>query len=146
MIVILIGSYFVDSHNMLVRTDFPRESDASDSSHAPPTLSQSRNDLGNGSIDSLRRQSDHMYITSTKPGSIPLDHNTTDTLTLGLQEAIADANDRGVQQLHLDRAFVEAILTTLESRRTQFNELKSRFDGMKVVIIITPCCSLSLTI
>jgi len=50
---------------------------------------------------------------------------------LALQEAIADTKERGAQQLKFDLAFVEVILTMLESRKTQFNELKNRFDGIK---------------
>lgn len=34
--------------------------------------------------------------------------------------------------MKLDLAFVEVILTALESRKTQFDELKKRFDGIKV--------------
>jgi hypothetical protein len=117
------------------RVLYSRWSDASDSSHAPRTPPPSKNDLPNGSIDTLRRQSDQTLSSITKPGSTVatrLKHDTADTITLGLQEAIVDARERGAQQLKLDLAFVEVILTTLESRKIQFNELKNRFDGIKV--------------
>jgi hypothetical protein len=109
---------------------YPRRSDASDSSHAHRTPPPSKNDLLNG----LTGQSD-TPIALTKLGSTfatPFKDNTTDTITSSLQQEIADAKERGAQQLQLDLAFVEAILTTLESRKTQFNELKNRFDGIKV--------------
>ncbi|KAJ7132834.1 hypothetical protein C8R43DRAFT_1206633, partial [Mycena crocata] len=52
-------------------------------------------------------------------------------VTLRLQEALADARDRGAQQLKLDRAFVEAILGAMESRDLEYLSLKGKFDGVK---------------
>lgn len=52
-------------------------------------------------------------------------------VTLRLQEALADARDRGAQQLKLDRGFIEAILSTLEARDLDYSTLKAKFDGVK---------------
>ncbi|KAJ6586840.1 hypothetical protein DFH09DRAFT_1307948 [Mycena vulgaris] len=52
-------------------------------------------------------------------------------VTLRLQEALADARDRGAHQLKLDRGFVEAILTTMEARDLDYSSLKAKFDGVK---------------
>ncbi|KAJ7209503.1 signal transducer, partial [Mycena pura] len=50
---------------------------------------------------------------------------------LRLQDALADARERGAQQLKLDRAFVEAILGAVESRDAELSNLKGKFDGVK---------------
>ncbi|KAJ7783041.1 signal transducer [Mycena metata] len=52
-------------------------------------------------------------------------------VTLRLQEALADAQSRGAQQLKLDRGFIEAILGAMESRDLEYTNLKSKFDGIK---------------
>ncbi|KAJ7925217.1 signal transducer [Mycena leptocephala] len=52
-------------------------------------------------------------------------------VTLRLQEALADARERGAQQLKLDRGFVEAILGAMESRDLENLSLKAKFDGAK---------------
>jgi hypothetical protein len=53
-------------------------------------------------------------------------------VSLRLQEALADARDRGAHQLKLDRGFVEAILGTMEARDLEYSSLKTKFDGIKV--------------
>ncbi|KAJ7072415.1 signal transducer [Mycena amicta] len=54
-----------------------------------------------------------------------------DQVVLRLREALADARDRGAQQLKLDRAFVEAILGAIESRDAESSSLKAKLDGFK---------------
>ena len=49
-----------------------------------------------------------------------------------LQDALVDARGRGAQDMKLDRAFVEAILTAWNSKSTEVNELRSKFDSEKV--------------
>ncbi len=56
----------------------------------------------------------------------------SDFVLLRLQEAMADAKERGAQQLKLDRAFVEAIIKAMDVRRANFFDLKGKFDGVKV--------------
>ncbi|KAF7315358.1 Signal transducer [Mycena indigotica] len=50
---------------------------------------------------------------------------------LRLREALADARDRGAQQLKLDRGFLEAILGAMESRDAESASLKAKLDGFK---------------
>ncbi|KAK7057275.1 signal transducer [Favolaschia claudopus] len=52
-------------------------------------------------------------------------------VTLRLNEALADARERGATQLRLDRAFVEAVLGAMEARDSEFASLKAKFDGVK---------------
>ncbi|KAJ7188362.1 hypothetical protein C8R46DRAFT_1054562 [Mycena filopes] len=52
-------------------------------------------------------------------------------VTLRLQEALADAQSRGAQQLKLDRGFIEAIIAAMESRELEHLSLKGKFDGVK---------------
>jgi hypothetical protein len=58
-------------------------------------------------------------------------------VTLRLQEALADARERGAQQLKLDRGFVEAILGAMESRDLENLSLKAKFDGAKVWSVLS---------
>jgi len=53
-------------------------------------------------------------------------------VTRRLQEALLDANERGAQQLKLDKTFVEAIFSAMEHRNKAYSDLKGKFDGMKV--------------
>lgn len=74
-------------------------------------------------------------ITLTEPessASKTLNGDSGDTVLLRLKEALADARERGMQQLNMDRAFAEAILSALETTRADFEQLRSKFDGVKV--------------
>uniref|UniRef100_A0A0W0FMY6 Putative RhoGAP-domain-containing protein n=1 Tax=Moniliophthora roreri TaxID=221103 RepID=A0A0W0FMY6_MONRR len=55
----------------------------------------------------------------------------TDQVLQRLQEVMADARDRGAQQLKLDRGFVEAIIKVMAARKVEYSELKGSLDGMK---------------
>ncbi|KAJ7262261.1 hypothetical protein B0H12DRAFT_1069284 [Mycena haematopus] len=57
-------------------------------------------------------------------------------VTLRLQEALADAQERGAMQLRLDRAFVEAVLGAMEARDMEYSSLKAKFDGIKVLTLV----------
>jgi hypothetical protein len=48
-----------------------------------------------------------------------------------LQEAYADATERGAQQLKLDKGFVEAILTAFDQRQGAYDQLKVKYDGVR---------------
>ncbi|THU95345.1 RhoGAP-domain-containing protein [Dendrothele bispora CBS 962.96] len=54
-----------------------------------------------------------------------------DLVFLRLQEVLADAKERGAQQMKLDRGFVEAIVEAMSATRAEFLELKGTVDGMK---------------
>ncbi|KIJ68054.1 hypothetical protein HYDPIDRAFT_107662 [Hydnomerulius pinastri MD-312] len=73
-------------------------------------------------------------ITVTSPNSsspTPVLSDSYDLIVRRLQESLADANERGVQQLKFDKAFVEAILMSLEQRRMEYTDLKNKYDGTK---------------
>ncbi|KIK67054.1 hypothetical protein GYMLUDRAFT_238398 [Collybiopsis luxurians FD-317 M1] len=48
-----------------------------------------------------------------------------------LQEVLADATDRGAQQLKLDRGFVEAIVNAMTTRKAEYMDARKQIDGMK---------------
>ena len=99
-----------------------------------PAESQPRSILSrNGTADISTR------ITLTEPGSrvaVSLEEDTSVLVTRRLQEALTDANERGAQQLKLDRTFAQAILNTLEYRTKVYADLKTKFDGVKVSLLI----------
>ncbi|TFK75276.1 RhoGAP-domain-containing protein [Pluteus cervinus] len=73
-------------------------------------------------------------ITLTEPGSsvaTTIQTHSPDAVQSRVKEAVKDAKERNAQQLKLDRMFVEAILETLESRKADYMDLKSRLDGVK---------------
>ncbi|KAF8070211.1 signal transducer [Lyophyllum atratum] len=117
-------------------------SNASDSSHtprlpSPPVgLKDSTIVESDNSVDTLNQSTTSVStrFTLTEPESTSptiLRPDTSDLVTVRLQEAVTDARERGAQQLKMDRAFVEAILSTMEARRAEHQQLKSKFDGMK---------------
>ncbi|KAG6821004.1 hypothetical protein H0H93_008633 [Arthromyces matolae] len=106
-----------------------------------PEGSQSLLTTGNNAATSsvsyaTSNHSDSMLtrITLTEPdskGSTTISEDgREDLVTARLQEAVADARERGVP-LKIDRAFVEAILSTLQMQRAEYVQLKSKFDGIK---------------
>ncbi|KAJ7287619.1 RhoGAP-domain-containing protein [Mycena rebaudengoi] len=70
-------------------------------------------------------------VTVTPAGSVASRNDPAGMVTLRLQEALTDARERGAHQLKLDRGFVEAILAAMESRDTDYMNLKNKFDGVK---------------
>ncbi|TFL02525.1 hypothetical protein BDV98DRAFT_528221 [Pterulicium gracile] len=78
-------------------------------------------------------------ITVAEPGSdvgkalpptMPMP-DTNELVMRRLREALADANERGNQQLKLDRGFLEAIVRQLEARSAQVAEMKGSLDGFR---------------
>lgn len=76
-------------------------------------------------------------ITVTSPtGDLvppPCTNETHDLVVRRLQEALADANARGSQQLRFEKAFVEIILISLEQRHREYLELRDKYEGTKVL-------------
>ncbi|KIY44346.1 RhoGAP-domain-containing protein [Fistulina hepatica ATCC 64428] len=70
-------------------------------------------------------------ISVTQPTNLSLRHDHADVVMTRLQEALADTNERGAQQLKLDRAFVEAILDVWESKKKEITDMKARLDGIR---------------
>lgn len=69
-------------------------------------------------------------ITITPSPTAP--SRSPDLVTARLKEALDDAKDRNAQQLKVDRAFLEAILHTLESKNGEAIQMKGKLDGMRV--------------
>ncbi len=59
--------------------------------------------------------------------------DTSELVRLRLQEALADTNGRGSTHVKLDVEFVGAIMTLLEQRKEEYDDMKRRLDGMKVL-------------
>jgi hypothetical protein len=82
-----------------------------------------------------QQQTTRVTITRAESASaVPsaVKHDDANVVTLRLQEALADARDRGATQLRLDRAFVEAVLGAMEARDMEYLSLKAKLDGAKV--------------
>lgn len=98
---------------------------------ARPSLSGS---TSSSSSSLTRSSSDSTRITLTTPGSnVPraFTQDTSELVLLRLQQALADAKERGAHQLKLDRGFVEAIITAMETKKADYSHLKGQFDGVK---------------
>ncbi|KAG5342922.1 hypothetical protein C0989_005870 [Termitomyces sp. Mn162] len=116
----------------------PSSSSASDSSHSSrpkPAPKSEHVDVSTVSPTTHNRSvSMKTRITLTGPDSkmsTTLSEDGTDITVVRLQEAVADARDRGAQHLKMDRGFVEAILSTLETQKMEYLQLRSKFDGVK---------------
>jgi hypothetical protein len=121
-----------------------RDRSSSDSNHPSNTSINSHlssfasDDSHETSLNSHTSMSSHAggaLITVTRSDSaIPRHqrHDMPDLVQRRLQEALSDANERGIQQLKLDKSFVLAILSTIEQRNQENAVLKAKFDGMKV--------------
>ncbi|KAG6813638.1 hypothetical protein H0H92_008874 [Tricholoma furcatifolium] len=120
---------------------FRRPSQSSISSSSQPTTQQNastKSDAANLSDDghsSLHRSaSTRARVTLTEPDSkmpTAYEEDGADIVTSRLQDVVADARGRGAQQLKIDRAFLEAILSTIKTQQAEFLQLKSKFDGVK---------------
>jgi len=117
--------------------EFPSRGRAGSESPSP-TLAYGHERKRVDSNTSLNIMPSTMRITLTTPES------TTPTPVLGesyelvvkrLQEALADANEKGLQQVKFEKAFMEATLLAMEQKRMDCNELRARYDGTKVLPI-----------
>ncbi|KAG6896429.1 hypothetical protein C0992_008304 [Termitomyces sp. T32_za158] len=81
-----------------------------------------------------RSASTKTCITLTEPDSktsTTLSEDGADLVIVRLNEAVVDARDRGAQHIKMERASVEAILTTLEAQKMEYLQLTNKFDGVK---------------
>ncbi|KAH8119286.1 RhoGAP-domain-containing protein [Phellopilus nigrolimitatus] len=67
----------------------------------------------------------------TSPHSTPVPTRRRNLVTRRLKEALSDANDRSAEYIKLDRAFVEAIISSLDQKGEQMSEMTNKLDGMK---------------
>ncbi|KAH7888929.1 RhoGAP-domain-containing protein [Phlebopus sp. FC_14] len=71
-------------------------------------------------------------VTSSNPTPPPpVSIDSYDLVIRRLQESLADANERGAQQMRFDKGLVEAILMAMEQRRIEYIDLKAKYDGTK---------------
>jgi hypothetical protein len=116
-------------------SDSNHPSNMSNISHFSSFASDDSHEISLNSDTSMSSHAGGARITVTGPNSaIPRHtrHDMPDLVQRRLQEALSDANERGVQQLKLDKSFVLAILSTIEQRNQENAFLKTKFDGMKV--------------
>lgn len=109
-----------------VNTGFPRDSapnNMDDVLQAPSIRESSPSEYDTPTTDSATLQ------TST---GLMARQSSTDQIFQRLRETLEDAKSREIQQLKLERVFVEAIVEALESRGAEHAQMKARFDGMKV--------------
>lgn len=117
------------------------ESQPSETSASPTVFERSSLESQRPLAESLRSGNESTHsttstsVTLTEPGTTvaaSLNQDSHDLVLRRVQESLADAKDRGAQQLKLERGFVEAILEAMELQKEEFLVLKGRFDGAKV--------------
>lgn len=109
-----------------VNTGFPRDSapkNMDDVLQAPSIRESSPSEWDTPTTDSATIR------TST---GLMARQSSTDQIFQRLRETLEDAKSREMQQLKLERVFVEAIVEALESRGAEHAQMKAKFDGMKV--------------
>ncbi|TDL26247.1 RhoGAP-domain-containing protein [Rickenella mellea] len=57
--------------------------------------------------------------------------DAADLVSKRLKEALANASERGVDYVKLDRGFVDAILMAVDQKKEQVHELSGKLDGLK---------------
>ncbi|CAK5281481.1 unnamed protein product, partial [Mycena citricolor] len=63
--------------------------------------------------------------------AVPRDAIGSDLAVLRLRQASADARERGATQLKLDKAFVDAILSAIDTRDAELSTVKTKLDGVR---------------
>ncbi|KAJ2918598.1 hypothetical protein MD484_g1879, partial [Candolleomyces efflorescens] len=84
---------------------------------------------GHGDPPSHGSPSAKTHVTITPTVAVP--RRSPDAVTKRLREAVEDARDRSAQHVKLDRSFLEAILDTLEGKTAEYNQMKTKLDGMR---------------
>lgn len=74
----------------------------------------------------------HITVTDSSSGETTVRHHASDPIAARLREAIKGSRDQGVKQIRLDVELIEAAIATLDSSKVAYDELKEKFDGMKV--------------
>jgi len=89
-----------------------------------PGLNLSLDDVEAISVGELSKSVNGLHITESGSGE--------NSLISQLHGIIKDSREQGIKQIQLDVDFVENVAMTLESRETVCDDLKEKFDGMKV--------------
>lgn len=71
-------------------------------------------------------------MTGSRSGEATLRRDASDSITAQLRGIVKGSLEQGVKQLRLDVDFVETVIAALDSRKAAYDDLKERFDGMKV--------------
>jgi len=108
-----------------VNTGFPRDSAPNnmDDVLQAPSIRESSPSEWDTPTDSATLQTS---------ASLMARQSSNDLIFQRLRETLEDAKSREVQQLKIERVFMEAIVEALESRGAEYAQMKARFDGMKV--------------
>ncbi|KAF8161043.1 hypothetical protein B0H34DRAFT_699173 [Crassisporium funariophilum] len=121
------------SHPVVAISQSPPLLKLNDISRSPGTSSDLEDDESQTTISQTRTPHNAAHITITEPGSnlaITLRQTLADHVVVKLREALANVKERGAQQLKLDIDFVDAIINLVESRSAEYDQLKTRVDGM----------------
>lgn len=78
-------------------------------------------------------RSTHITITAPEPSPGPKASDASELVKQRLQEAVVVAVERGSSHVRLDVEFVDAILKVLNQRKEEYNDLKRKLDGLKVI-------------
>lgn len=132
------------SHLFIPRGRAASESQASPSHGTPKRERVDSNASLNITPSTSHHSTTRITVTSPTDGSVPspVASETHSLVIRRLQEALSDANARGLQQLRFEKLFVEAILISLEQRFREHAELKDKYDRTKVTLyplMIVPC-------
>jgi len=120
------------SQNGHAPVDFvPRTSSFDPRSSPVPALHEPQSGKIRERVDSNASAS-----SGNRPGLTRSD--TPEAVGRKLRETLNEAKGRAASTVELDREFVEAILTALQSGQTRANELKSHLDHMKVIGWLLP--------
>ncbi|KXN90650.1 Beta-chimaerin [Leucoagaricus sp. SymC.cos] len=104
------------------QADPERKSAESLTEDATPTSSEPTRSLNSSA---------RITVADLSSGETTLRQNASDPVLLRLREAFKGPREQGGKQIHLDVDLVEAVIGTLESRKTAYDDLKEKFDGMK---------------
>jgi hypothetical protein len=58
--------------------------------------------------------------------------NPSDAIITCLRGTLKDSHEHGEKHVQLDVEFLDAVIATLDFRKVAYNELKEKFDGIKV--------------
>ncbi|RXW13226.1 hypothetical protein EST38_g12624 [Candolleomyces aberdarensis] len=109
-----------------------------DDDSSPPSTPTATSANGHGSSSGHSDPASHQpngspsaktHVTITPTVAVP--RRSPDAVTARLREAVEDARDRSAQHVKLDRTFLEAILDTLEGKTSEYNQMKTKLDGMR---------------
>lgn len=97
-----------------------------------PVLNEPHNGKTRERVDS------NTSVSSGNNRPVPIRSDTSEVVSRKLRETLIEAKGRTTSTVELDREFVEAILTALQSGQARASELKTHLDHMKVIGCVLP--------